>query len=56
MSTTLIIVMALLYAGPCTLVYLLGRRSGFEQGLKLGMKSQQSKHQANADWIFGVHD
>lgn len=46
MSTVLIIVALLIYAGPCALMYLVGRRSGYDQGYADGQKSRRSDN----DW------
>ena len=50
MTTVLVILGILLYAGPCTLVYLAARRSGYEQGFRDGTADARRAAQE-----FGKH-
>ena len=48
MSTALIIVGILVYAGPCALMYLVGRRAGYDQGYMDGRKAGRP----DPDWTI----
>lgn len=42
MSTVLVIVGILVYAGPCLLFWLLGKRAGYEQGYRDGRADERN--------------
>ena len=47
MTSVAIIVGILLYAGPCTLFYLLGKQQGYNQGLAAGTQMSANQQQNN---------
>lgn len=50
MTSVAIIVGILLYAGPCTLFYLLGKQQGYQNGLAVGSQMAANQHQQNVGW------
>lgn len=53
MTTVFVILGILLYMGPCTLVYLVARRSGYEQGFRAGCEATRRSNEIGRDYTPG---
>lgn len=47
MTTVVILIGILVYAGPCALFYLLGKQQGYNQGLAAGTQMSANQQQNN---------
>ena len=50
MSTVTVIILVIVYAGPCMLFWHLGKRSGYENGYGDGYRDGRDQGRKDCDW------